>query len=267
MNWNQIIIEEDISEEFLKEHIHYVDWKHLIYNKELSTSFIKTFDSYLDWNDIAFAQILSEEIIETYSDRLDWHYISMYQPLSARFILQHWGNIHFAVLRKNERVQLNERDWEHLRSLNDEYLSMRLLTLKDLHEQHEQSKERVCWRSILKKFIIPEQTLREYAHLSEYYWHFIVQFQVLSEEFIREFYHEMIPELILRNQNISESYIEEIVEKETTINLWDLISQYQKLSFPFVKKHIQDILLRKCKKNKHLSFTKEQWKELEQLKK
>lgn len=59
---------------------------------------------------------------------------------------------------------------------------------------------------------------------------------------------------------------EETIEEQTEKVNWNIISAHQRLSFSFVKKHIQHIDVPNLAINKTCYFSEEEWEELKKLK-
>ena len=63
-----------------------IDWENISILQELSEEFIEKFQDKVHWYCISRYQKLSEEFIEKFQDKVHWYYISSYQNLSEEFI-------------------------------------------------------------------------------------------------------------------------------------------------------------------------------------
>jgi hypothetical protein len=90
---------------------------------------------------------------------------------------------------------------------------------------------------------ISEEELREYIKNNEvsiYDWYHISRYQVLSEDFIKEFFNEIALEAICESQILSEDFIISIMGKLNK-RCWVNISENQELSDDFIRKNKSNI--------------------------
>lgn len=62
------------------------DWFSILLNEDLSEDFIREFQTELDWYYISMCQKLSEDFIKEFQDKVNWESISICQELSEDFI-------------------------------------------------------------------------------------------------------------------------------------------------------------------------------------
>ena len=84
VDW-ELISEEPLTEDFIREFQDYVVWDYVSGNSTLSEDFIREFQDRVDWVGISINQTLSENFIREFKDRVDWRKISRYQTLSEEF--------------------------------------------------------------------------------------------------------------------------------------------------------------------------------------
>lgn len=84
VDW-ELISEEPLTEDFIREFQDYVVWDYVSGNSTLSEPFIREFQDRLDWVSISEFQTLSEPFIREFQDRVDWAMIFTYQVLSEEF--------------------------------------------------------------------------------------------------------------------------------------------------------------------------------------
>lgn len=80
IDWSEVSLSPDISEEFIEEYKDYLDWELVSSHITLNEDTIGKYGKYLDWNVISKYQVLSPEFMEKYENKLDWEMISKHQP-------------------------------------------------------------------------------------------------------------------------------------------------------------------------------------------
>jgi len=89
INWLNISIEQNLSEDFIREFHDKVDWFQISRFQKLSEGFIiKEFKDKgkIYWFNISIGQKLSEDFIRKFQDKVNWENISCFQDLSDEFI-------------------------------------------------------------------------------------------------------------------------------------------------------------------------------------
>ena len=112
-----IIYNEDLSEDFIRKNPDNVNWYCISVSQKLSESLIRDFQDRVNWLKISEYQFLSEAFIREFQDRVNWLKISKYQILSESFILEfkdkvYWYNIYkyqplFRKAKENLEKSLN----------------------------------------------------------------------------------------------------------------------------------------------------------------
>lgn len=122
MNWIDISNNEQISEDFVREHADKLHWRYLSINTSVSESLLKEMEHRIsDWGFLSSYRTLSEDFIHHYKDKLNWHGISGSQPLSFSFIKEHISYINFNRLEwANNNVSFTEEQWDELAALHKE---------------------------------------------------------------------------------------------------------------------------------------------------
>ena len=93
----------------------------------------------------------------------------------------------------------------------------------------------INWYWISKIQNLSENFIREFQHNLD--WSLISSFHKLSENFIREFQHKVVWKNISSEQKLSENFIREF---QDDVN-WERISKYQKLSENFIREFKDEI--------------------------
>ena len=86
---------------YIKERIdkYKVNWQYISINQNLSEEFIREFKDDVNWHNISCNQNLSEEFIREFKEYVNWKYISRYQNLSEKFCNEF--NIPFMSNKRN----------------------------------------------------------------------------------------------------------------------------------------------------------------------
>ena len=233
-----------LSEEFIREFQDKINWKHVSRCQKLSEDFIREFQDKVNWKEISWNQKLSEDFIREFQDKVYWNNISSFQTLSENFIKEfqdkvHWNNI-FQHKKLTESFLKN--DFPNLPKTQDIFMLQNLniaFIFQDLSEE------------IIRIFI---DKYKAHKKLSIIDWNKISQYQILSENFIREFKDKVNWERISQYQTLSEDFIREFKDKVD----WDSISKCQKLSEEFIEEFKHKIYWNKLfKYNEKVNLSKE----------
>lgn len=84
VDW-ELISEDSLTENFIREFQDYVVWDYVSGNSKLSEDFIREFQDKVDWNLISMDQVLSEPFIREFQDYVVWDSVSVFQTLSDEF--------------------------------------------------------------------------------------------------------------------------------------------------------------------------------------
>jgi hypothetical protein len=66
-----------------KDNINDIDWLDVSVNQELSENFMREFQDKVDWGIISAQQNLSEDFIREFQDKVDWDNISINQACDS----------------------------------------------------------------------------------------------------------------------------------------------------------------------------------------
>ena len=86
VDWDNIICNQKLSENFIKEFQNKVNWYNISFSQKLSENFIRKFEDKIHWRLISINQKLSENFIREFQNKVDWWSISWSQKLSEDFI-------------------------------------------------------------------------------------------------------------------------------------------------------------------------------------
>ena len=158
VDWFDISVNSELTEEFIREYQNEVDWYYISINQKLSKDFIREFSDKVDWEEISVHQQLSESFIRENKDKVKWGCISMFQKLSESFIREFQDKV----------------NWEHIsifQKLSEPFI--------------REFTDKVEWYFISKYQKISENFIREFQ--DNMVWLCISKYQTLSESFIKEF--------------------------------------------------------------------------------
>lgn len=173
MNWREISNQNNLTEEFIREH-----------------------QNRLDWDILSCSYSFSEENLEEFKQHLQWELVSSHQTLSFPFILKNWEKVNLLRLKKNKQVQLTQKEWTRLRIEEK-------LTLYRMIEKGNPN-----WSYIAREMFLEEDFIETYKEKLNLIY--VSQWQMLSEAFIKKYRNRVHWESISCRQNISESFIIEM---------------------------------------------------------
>lgn len=101
VDWYYISEYQNLSEDFIREHKDKVDWYNISMYQKLSEDFIREFQDMVDWITISKFQYLSEDFIREFQDKADWECISKYQKLSKSFIQRYEDYLYLSFISDN----------------------------------------------------------------------------------------------------------------------------------------------------------------------
>jgi hypothetical protein len=198
------------------------------------------------WNYISRYQNLKEDFIEKHKERVNWNYISCYQSLSEEFISKFENKVCWYYISANQNLSESFIKKYLYKKLSLETV-IRFQTLsEDFIEQH-------CvrdWRSVCKNQKISCNFIER--HISKIDFKTISRYQKLNDDFISKHKTKLNWEYMLRYNFVSEKCIR--LKKIRSSKLWDIISEYQPISFEFVIENINNISLYKLKMNKKINI-------------
>ena len=121
--WRILIIEHNLSDDFIREHQHRINWGALSSRAKLSEDLIREFKHKVDWESISYDQQLSESFIREFQEKLNWSYISARQSLSESFIGEfqykvNWSEISLEQTLSEDFIRKfqDNVDWEYISS-------------------------------------------------------------------------------------------------------------------------------------------------------
>jgi len=79
-------------------------WETVSYHQNLSEDFIREFQDKLSWGDISSGQILSEGFIIEFQDKVDWDIISLNQKLSEDFIREFKDKVNWGCISDRQML-------------------------------------------------------------------------------------------------------------------------------------------------------------------
>ena len=77
-----------------------VNWAQISIYKNLSENFIREFQNKVNWDSISAHQKLSEPFIREFQDTLNWDYIPYHQNLSKKFKSEFKHKIKLSIIKK-----------------------------------------------------------------------------------------------------------------------------------------------------------------------
>jgi hypothetical protein len=217
---------------------------------------------YLSWIEISKLPMNASRIRE-WQDHLNWDIVSQYQPLSHEIVDEFDKHLRYDLISKNRNV-----DPEVLKTKIDR---MDFETVQK-YQKFDADLIKHFWEQIDPKLImkyqtdLPEEIIREVLeHLTpmnelKSYLHIVLQYQTVSEEFIRAFMRAERAEraenvmdmgLVLLYQQVSEDFLNEFVVQDE--KLMKIAVKTQKLSMQFINKHIAVLSTRKVLKHQVLT--------------
>lgn len=189
----------------------------------------------MNWKAISL-ETVTESFMKEHIEKLDWNHL-----------------IHHAQIPETVLSMLGEKNiitWYSI-SANQNLSEPFIERHKDQLDWYYLSAKRYFSKPFINK-------MKEYIHWGEFSIH-----HTLSEEIIREFdeyvdFNYGIP----ARQQLSETFMEEYKEELD----WFHVSENQKLTLPFIQKHIARVYIQKLEINPQIELSKEEWKEIKELK-
>lgn len=190
MDWVAISNQENLSEDFIREHKDKVNWHSISLQKGLSEAFIEEHMELLDWRLVSMSQTLSESFIIKHKKHVQWETISYYQQLSEPFIIKHFKELDFLNIL-------------HRQKLSESFIE---------NYQHRAG----FWYALSHNPHITEERLEMF--LDKWNWLKISEYVPLSEAFIRK--HILLIELRFLKDNkyvhLTEEQIKSLEELQET---------------------------------------------------
>lgn len=170
-------------------------------------------DDNTNWENISRDYKLSEDFMREFQDKLDWFTASSCQILSEDLMRE--------LIEKN--VYLN---WRFI-STHNQQLS------EDFMREFQ---DKFNWINVLLTRLLTEDLIKEIFKNKTKPWIRISKYQILSENFIKEFKDKVVWKHISACQSLSESFIEEFKDYVD----WKNIANHQYLSKEFREKYELD---------------------------
>jgi hypothetical protein len=240
LNKTMIITYQDVPESFIEEHLDSVDWSSLIAIKKLSNSFLEKHLDNIDITELTIYQNLDEEFIINNLDLMEIDEILRFQYVSEDFVKTYSTPRNIISCFENNKIELSSEFIEekllecnftdivyfsdnfinnvpnsffyenlHLNQLylesngdnpiDEEFLDKNLnnLMLDVLFRNHKFS------INVLGKYI-------KCMYQDPSIWKIISQYQILTEDFICKYYNNLDINIILKYQNVSDDFKENI---------------------------------------------------------
>ena len=218
------------SDETINTFSDIINFEQMSTNQKLSDNILNRFYSRISLINLLQNQLLPEELLEsliqTHYSRLDnshWHAVCMNQNISKQFIERYLSHIDWYAVSQNKQV-----------------------ITKDVFNVYQ---NRLFWPE-LSKLGVSEDLLRLFVHkLDPFCWQNIAYSSQLSTQFIKEFWPQLQPSLmvLLVCQELDESLLNEIVENcepDKRQDIWNKIANSQPLTESFISQHIEHLPLR-----------------------
>lgn len=106
--WVDILINQSLSESFIREFQDKVIWTLISAKQKLSEDFIREFRNKVYWRLVSTYQKLSEDFIHEFQDKVDWLYISKYQKLSDEFIEEFKDRLNLDEIKESWHYKTTE---------------------------------------------------------------------------------------------------------------------------------------------------------------
>jgi len=207
-----------------------IDLEQLSKHQKLSDNILNRFYSRISLINLLQNQLLPEELLErliqTHYSRLDnshWHAVCMNQNISKQFIERYLSHIDWYAVSQNKQV-----------------------ITTDVFNCYQ---NRLFWPE-LSKLGINEELLRMFVHkLDLFSWQNIAYSSRLSTQFIRDFWPQLQPSLmvLLVCQELEEPLLNEIVEcceRDKLQDVWNKVANSQPLTEAFISQHIEQLPFR-----------------------
>lgn len=167
----------------------------------------------IDWNFISEYPRLSEKFIEKFQEEVNWELICMYQKLSQKFIEKHHDNVEWDIIGGTQKLS-NKFILKHLDKLDiNEVIQEQKLTEKTIRKikfnLNELAKlfeyQNLSENYIEEFFIFPHGDGNLYIH--NFCWQNIVQYQKLSEKFIKKYWHKLHHGMALEQESLTPDFL------------------------------------------------------------
>ena len=104
VDWNNISIYQNLSENFIREFKNKVSWCWISRFQKLSENFIREFQNKVNWGLISENQKLSENVIREFQNDVNWLCISKYQKLSENLIREFQNDVYWVYISKYQKL-------------------------------------------------------------------------------------------------------------------------------------------------------------------
>lgn len=244
--------------------------------KRLNKSVLETLmkENGINMEYIVINFVLAEDFLSIHWEKMSTYNILMYQNLPLNVILS-IANKYY----ENHREHLDY--WEAICRCQtlplyviDQYLSCinwfvlsgnkKTLTIDVLKKYSD----KVMWAEVTKLGVV-EELINEFVESMTRYtstalcsicWMNISCYSQLSDEFIRKYINKLNIKFLLVYQNLKPDTIEELIGFAThpmsgieSEQMWDKVSEYQCLSYSFIRKHKGHLKLHKLISNRKIS--------------
>lgn len=195
-----------------------INWNIISRQKNLNAAFIREHQHRLNWTNLSSSHMFSETELEEFKDYLEWKKVAFRQQLSLPFILAHWNRLPLLLLKRNERIHLQQEEWDIL--LEKEK--------KELYQELEKGDPN--WYFIFSNFFLEESFMEDNMEIVN--WLYVSEWQVVSENFIRKHKDTLRWDSICRTQNLSEEFM---IEMKDVVK-WKTLSVMKHFTEPFMEK-------------------------------
>lgn len=214
----------------------------------------------INWNYISEHELLTEDFMEENASRLNWKVISRVQTLSELFIRKHIELVDMDKILQNQKLSLGFIETHKHRTDFWYYLSFNPYLTEEILETFS---EKWRWDMLVDFVPLSESFIEKHQNKLDWTeWNSIFRKQKLSLSFVQKYEEQMDFFALSMNPFLTEDILTYYEEQLG----WAHVSESVPLSFETVQTFIHRIDLEYLVNNKRISFTKEQWNHLKDLK-
>lgn len=243
LNWSYISKYQFMPEEFLSEMKYRLTWSDICKNHTLSQDFLEKHKELVCWSTISRRKdYVTEDMLLSFREELNLYQVLYYNQYSSSFLEEHLD-----LLPLDEVVATQHLTEEFILKHQDKFDMLDIL--------HNQTLSLHCLHELVGPFLDEEEA----ELLSEN--------ENLTEEIMKHHAEDLWWDRICEYVPMREAFMEEMYKyinwESPWHNNWEKICRYQKISYAFVQKHIEHIIIYDLKLNTNISFTEEEWQTLE----
>lgn len=220
-----------------------------ISKEQLNRDFLEEYGDQINWDIVSSKGLLSEDIIHAFAHKINWKHLCSAQPLSTHIINQYTDHIDWEILSKSPFLTENHMN-TYKNNLNWRLLSQNQKFPFSLIVSH------------MDTIYIPMLYKNKNTSLTEEEW-----------ETVKNMKFEYFQSALMTNTVIWENVAfdtflpMDLLETYADQIDWRGVAIYQDISFSFIEKHIDKIDPILLRINRFVSFSKNEWFYLENLRK